>query len=62
MLNAYTRDSAAVIGFLARLEAGMEAGEEWTEIKVAEELLKSRKEQKYFQMNSFGTISAMVSR
>ncbi|KAF4522939.1 hypothetical protein B566_EDAN012634 [Ephemera danica] len=61
MKNAHVRDAAALIIFLAKLEAGIKAGDTWTEQRAADELARTRSRQPLNRGLSFDTISASGS-
>ncbi|RUS76026.1 hypothetical protein EGW08_016204, partial [Elysia chlorotica] len=61
MQNAYNRDSAALVKFLAFMEKEIEAGQSWTEVSAGAELDKRRGQLQYSRGLSFETISAYGS-
>ncbi|KAF4524496.1 hypothetical protein B566_EDAN011507 [Ephemera danica] len=58
MKNAHVRDAAALIIFLAKLEAGVKAGESWDEMSASAELETIRYKQMLSRGPSFSSISA----
>jgi len=58
MKNANIKDAVALIAFSAELEKGIEAGEEWDEMRAARRLLEYRNKQNLFKGPSFQTIAA----
>uniref|UniRef100_A0A2C9L1E3 Peptidase M24 domain-containing protein n=1 Tax=Biomphalaria glabrata TaxID=6526 RepID=A0A2C9L1E3_BIOGL len=61
MKNAYRRDSAELVKFLAFLENEVKSGSDWTEVSAAERLDNQRKTLQYNRGVSFPTIAGFGS-
>ncbi|KAK6985392.1 xaa-Pro aminopeptidase 1, partial [Biomphalaria glabrata] len=61
MKNAYRRDSAELVKFLAFLENEVKSGRDWTEVSAAQRLDNQRKTLQYNRGVSFPTIAGFGS-
>ncbi|XP_060570023.1 xaa-Pro aminopeptidase 1-like isoform X2 [Ruditapes philippinarum] len=61
MTNCHIRDAAALAIFASKLEKGVKAGEEWTELSASKELTRLRSLQDLNRGDSFASISSSGS-